>query len=75
MKTSNALKCDSFDVGCPRLALCFLLLGVVLLAGRVRFLGLILFRGGRFFPLQMAYCHSGESFYLTFASPTNCKEG
>ena len=69
MKTSNALKCDSFEGARFRLALGFLLLGVVVLAARVRFLGLVFFRGGRFFPLQMAYCHSGESFYLTFDHP------
>lgn len=71
MKTSKALKCVSFGAARFRLVL-DVLLGVVLLAVRLlAFLGLVLFRFGRFLPLQMRYSYSCESFYLTFALSPN----
>ena len=66
-KTSKALKCVCFGGACSRLVLGLVLLGVVLLAVRLRFLGLLLFRCGSFLRLQMMFFYSGESFYLTFA--------
>jgi hypothetical protein len=66
-KTSKALKCVSFGAARFRLALDFCLLGVILLAVRLPFLGLLLFCLGSFLRLQMTYSYSGESFYLTFA--------
>ncbi len=72
MKTSRALKCVSLGAVCFRLVLTALL-GAVLLAARLlRFLGLVLFRFGSVFPLQIWYSYSCESFYLTFAlSPSD----
>jgi len=65
MKTSNALKCVSFGAVRFRLAL-VVPLGVVLLAARLLFLALVVFCFGSFLHLQMRYCYSCESFYLTF---------
>ena len=71
MKTSKALKCVSCGVVRFRLVL-EVLLGVVLLATRLLFLALVLFRFGSFLRLQLGYAYSYESFYLTFVlSPSD----
>jgi hypothetical protein len=68
MKTSNALKCVSFGAVRFRLVL-EVLLGVVLLAARLVFLALVVFRFGSFLPLQMRYSYSWRVVLSNFRLP------